>query len=146
MKQKRLLLIATLFAVVAMTIAAFKLGQTHAPDQKVADLDSRIADLDARLEDNELQQLKLRLRNLQTELKRRQQAESAVHENYKFENIESRMASIKLHFNDLQREVATGRFPGLALTPAYQQLRQIFDNPEFDRLVRAQHTSAVISD
>lgn len=46
------------------------------------------------------------------------------------------MANIKLHFNDLQREVAAGNFKGLALTPAYQELRKVFDHPDFDRLVR----------
>ncbi|TLD68582.1 hypothetical protein FEM03_21935 [Phragmitibacter flavus] len=48
----------------------------------------------------------------------------------------AKLSAIKLHFNDLQREVAEGRFKGLALTPAYQELRVIFDHPDFDNLVR----------
>jgi septal ring factor EnvC (AmiA/AmiB activator) len=41
----------------------------------------------------------------------------------------------KQAFNDMQHEVAAGNFKGLNLTPAYQRLRSIFDNPDLDKLI-----------
>lgn len=45
------------------------------------------------------------------------------------------IVTAKQAFNDMQHEVAAGNFKGLNLTPAYQRLRSIFDNPDLDKLI-----------
>lgn len=46
------------------------------------------------------------------------------------------IATAKQAFNDIQQEVAAGKFKELALTNGYQRLREIFDHPELADLIR----------
>lgn len=43
-------------------------------------------------------------------------------------------------FNDIQHQVAAGRFSGLALTDGYMELKKIFDNPAFEEMLASEHS------
>lgn len=47
--------------------------------------------------------------------------------------------TVKRGFRDIQHHVAAGRFPGLALTDGYKELKQIFDNPAFEEMLNNDH-------
>ncbi|CAN5777635.1 hypothetical protein BH11VER1_BH11VER1_22370 [soil metagenome] len=51
----------------------------------------------------------------------------------------SLLHTVKLGFNDIQHQVAAGRFPGLALTDGYMEMKKILDNPAFEEILAADH-------
>lgn len=46
---------------------------------------------------------------------------------------------LKRGFNDIQHQVAAGRFPGLALTDGYMELKQVLNNPAFEEMLARDH-------
>lgn len=47
--------------------------------------------------------------------------------------------TVKLGFNDIQHQVAAGRFAGLALTDGYREMKQVLDNPAFEEMLARDH-------
>lgn len=47
--------------------------------------------------------------------------------------------TVKRGFNDIQTQVAAGRFPGLALIDGYMEMRQVLDNPAFEEMLASDH-------
>lgn len=47
--------------------------------------------------------------------------------------------AVKRGFNDIQLQVAAGRFPGLALTDGYREMKQVLDNPAFEEMLASDH-------
>ncbi len=47
--------------------------------------------------------------------------------------------TVKRGFNDIQHHVAAGRFPGLALTDGYMEMKQVINNPAFEEMLARDH-------
>lgn len=47
--------------------------------------------------------------------------------------------TVKRGFNDIQTQVAAGRFPGLGLTDCYMEMKQVLDNPAFEEMLASDH-------